>query len=331
MRQQLGSHQPQETPVDPSKADVEIRNLFTDAIPERPAEVEALLSQIDYRMAMDRPAFHLEATAIMGRGLVVFTPRTMRQIWLIGYMAWQCVREQSGFIAGFLAQGRPYDLSAPDVGDAGVQVAARIDRLGAALRTLRDAQAEQDAEWPADVPIPPEPPAEFADIEDQAAYELACFALSFVMLHESWHALERIAGRDYTGRDEERACDSYAAHLLVDQVHDYATSKSYDPDQTQSVIAKRAIGVFLGLVIILESTEIGLREPTENYPAWTERARAMLAIVEPFLTDENDNFWVFSTSVLLSRLRRDGIDVGSVHYESARQLFFQTLERFEPA
>lgn len=317
-----------DVPLDPTLADVETRNLFLDTAPERSAELEILLQKIDFRLAADRPAFHLEATAIMGRGLVVFTPRTMRQIWLIGFMAWQCMHEQSGFIVGFLMQGRPYDLSAPDVGDAGAEAAARIVRLGATLRTLREAQDEREHDWPTDVPTPPIPPAELAE-EDQAAYELACFALSFVMLHESWHALERIAGRDYAGRDEELACDSYAAHLLLDRVSEYATSKAYTPAQTESVSAKRAIGVFLGLVLMLESTEIGLREPTEDHPAWTARVRAILAIIEATAADENGHFWVFAASVILSRLRRDDIEVGIVPYNSARQLFYLVLDQFE--
>ncbi|MBP9233237.1 MAG: hypothetical protein KBF30_01095 [Hyphomonadaceae bacterium] len=317
-----------DAPFDPTLADIETRNLLFDTAPERSAELEIVLENIDFRLAADRPAFHLEATAIMGRGLVVFTPRTMRQIWLIGFMAWQCMHEQSGFIVGFLIQGRPYDLAAPDAGDAGAEAAGRIVRLGAALRTLREAQDERESDWPSDVPVPPIPPAEL-DEEDQAAYELACFALSFVMLHESWHALARIAGHDYAGREEELACDSYAAHLLLDRVGDYAKSKAYTPDQTESVSAKRAIGVFLGLVLMLESTEIGLREPTEDHPAWTERMRAILAIIEGTTADENGSFWVFATSVMLSRLRRDDIEVGIVPYDSARQLFYLVLDKFE--
>lgn len=318
-----------DAPPDPTLADIETRNLFLDTAPERGAELETVLEQIDFRLAADRPAFHLEATAIMGRGLVVFTPRTMRQIWLIGFMAWQCMHEQSGFIVGFLLQGRAYDLSAPDVGDAGIEAAARIVRLGVALRTLREAEDERESDWPSDVPKPPVPPAELDGEEDQAAYELACFALSFVMLHESWHALERIAGRDYAGRDEEFACDSYAAHMLLDRVEEYATSRAYTPAQTESVSSKRAIGVFLGLVLMLESTEIGLRAPTENHPAWTARMRAVLTIIEATTADEDGNFWVFATSVMLSRLRRDNIEVGVVQYGSARQLFYLVLDQFE--
>jgi hypothetical protein len=286
---------------------------------------------IDFRWAADRPGFYLEANAIMGHGIVVFAPRAMRQIWLISFMAWQCLCEQSGFIIGFLMQRRPYDLSASDVGDAGAEAASRIVRLGAALRALRDAQEAIESDWPNDVPNPTGFRAEFAAEEDRAVYDIACIASSFVMLHEVCHALERIAGRRYAGIDEELACDRYAARFLLDRVSEYATSEGYTPEQAESVRDKRAIGVFLGLVLVLESTEIGLREPTETHPAWTQRVRATLESMEKDLTGEAFKFWVFATSIMLSRLRREGIEIGIVPYDSARQLFYVALDKFERA
>jgi hypothetical protein len=311
-----------------TEANSQVRELFMGAMPERLAELDVVLEQISFQTASDRPAFHLEAIAVAGHGLVVFTPRTLEQVWLIAYMAWQCMHEQSGFVVGFLDQGRPYDLTAPDVGDAGQRARARVSELGEALRRLRDAETEQ-AEWPADVPIP-NPTAVFEDTEDQAAFELACFALTFVLLHECYHALQRIAGVDYQGSVEELACDAYAAHFIIDHAHQYSVGMGYDKHQQQTVLDKRAIGTFLGLVLMLETTEIGLRTPTETHPAWIERVRAITAIIDPIVS-HNCDFWVYATSVMLSRLRREGLDIGSMPYKNVRALFNSALERYAEA
>lgn len=314
---------------DPSIADNQVRSLLFEASPERSTELELIVNLIDFRIGGDRPGFHLEASAIMGRGVVVYSPRTMQQVWLISFLAWQCVHEQSGLIIGFLLQRRPYDAAAHDVGHAGVEATRRIIRLSEALRQIRDLHNRDEGGWPNDVPLPRRSCAEFVEVEDRAVCEICCLASAFIFLHECHHALERVAGRDYAGREEELACDGYAARFLLDRVECFAVSRNYTLTQAGTAKIKRAIGVFLGLVLMLESTEKGLRGPTDSHPAWTDRVRAILAIIENTLNDNDGHFWVFATSIMLSHLRRQGIDIGVAPYGSARELFYYALDRFE--
>ena len=64
-----------------------------------------------------------------------------------------------------------------------------VDRLGRALADLRSADAGA-APWPADVPQLTPDLSGLRDVEDRTAYELACFAGSFLLLHETCHALK---------------------------------------------------------------------------------------------------------------------------------------------
>jgi hypothetical protein len=123
---------------------------------------------------------HLEATAFFGKGLVVFTDRTLQQAWLIAYLAWRTLHEQSGFVIVSLLNNAKED-----------EFMTHVDRLGRALADLRSADAGA-APWPADVPQLTPDLSGLRDIEDRTAYELACFAGSFLLLHETCHALKRV-------------------------------------------------------------------------------------------------------------------------------------------
>lgn len=83
---------------EPTNANEEVAALFLGTMPERASEVAGLLETVQFERATDRPAMHLEATAFFGKGLVVFTDRTLQQVWLITYLAWRTLHEQSGFV-----------------------------------------------------------------------------------------------------------------------------------------------------------------------------------------------------------------------------------------
>ena len=160
-------------------------------MPERASEVAGLLETVQYERATDRPAMHLEATAFFGKGLVVFTDRTLQQVWLIAYLAWRTLHEQSGFVIVSLLNNAPYAPHQSGMNAKEDEFMTHVDRLGRALADLRSADAGA-APWPADVPQLTPDLSGLRDIEDRTAYELACFAGSFLLLHETCHALKRV-------------------------------------------------------------------------------------------------------------------------------------------
>lgn len=308
---------------DHSNADEEAKALFLGTAPERRADIEELFKSVEYKLAHDRPALHLEATAFFGRGLVVFTNRTMQQIWLIAYLSWKTLHEQSGFLIVALARKSQYD---PSVYEKNDRYLAQVDRLGQALTALRTDTGSPP--WPSDVPRLDPQLSELRDEEDRAIYQLSCFAAAFVLLHESRHAIKRAWGEDYDGVAEELECDRYALSFLLDQCHQYA---GHNHDEPIKVIRKRTMGVFLGLAVTFESTELGLWRPSDSHPSGYERIKQLIQLVELDIKDPNDDFWVFASCILLSKARRDGQLPDKIPFESPRDLFEKVLElmRFE--
>ncbi|MCL4677181.1 MAG: hypothetical protein KJ017_01150 [Alphaproteobacteria bacterium] len=308
---------------DHSNADEDAKALLLGTAPERPADVEDLLRSVEYKRAHDRPALHLEATAFFGRGLVVLTNRTMQQIWLIAYLSWKTLHEQSGFVIVALARKLPYDTSLYKKNDRYI---GQVDRLGQALTDLRTADAGSNP-WPSDVPRLDPDLSELRDEEDRAAYDLGCFAAAFVLLHETRHAIKRAQGDEYGGVAEELECDRYAITFLLDRCDQYAGQNNYEPIR---VLRKRAMGVFLGLAVTFESTELGLWLPSDSHPSAYVRIQQLVRIVEANITDPNDDFWLFATCVLLSKARRDNQIHGTIPFQTTRSLFDMVLELMQP-
>ena len=304
---------------DRSEANEGVRALFSGVAPERPEEIEQILETIQYELADDRPALHLEATAFFGRGLVVLTNRTMQQIWLIAYLSWRTLREQSGFVIVALATRTPYDVSQHPKNDIYIK---HVDRLGEDLTALRTADVGRNP-WPSDVPRLDPQLSELRDEEDRAVYDLSCFAAAFVLLHETHHALKRARGETWGGVEEELECDRYATGFLLDRSDAYAIPRNFEPSK---VFRKRAMGVFLGLAVTFESTEMGLWLASESHPSAYDRIRQLVQFVDPIISNEDDDFWIFASCVLLSRVRRGSQLPATIRFLSPRDLFYKALE-----
>jgi hypothetical protein len=157
-----------------TNADEEVRALFLGTAPEQSDEIEQIMTTTQFERAHDRPAMHLEASAFFGKGLVTLTDRTMQQVWLISYLTWRTLHEQSGFVIVARVFGLPYDVR----GDEHDGFTQNVDRLTDALTKLRDSSEEADAQnhpWPADVPRLDPKLSNLHSVEDRAVYDLACF------------------------------------------------------------------------------------------------------------------------------------------------------------
>jgi hypothetical protein len=306
-----------------TNADEAVRALFMGTAPERPDGIAELLETTQYEVAHDRPALHLETTAFFGKGLVVLTDRTMQQIWLVAYLSWRALPEQSGFVIVSLATEIPYNACLNSKND---QHLALVDRLGQALAELRTADAGNNP-WPPDVPRLDPQLSQLRDKQDRATYDLACFAASFVLLHETCHAQKRARGEAYGGIAEEIECDEYAIDFLLAGCSKYAEKNNYEPPQ---VYRKRSMGIFLGLAVAFESTERGLWLPSETHPSAHERIKQFVDIVDPNIPEPNDDFWIFACCVLLSMVRRHQRLPETIQFDSCRDLFHKVLAVMKP-
>jgi hypothetical protein len=295
-----------------------VKALLLGTTPERPDDIANLLANTQFERVSDRPALHLEAISISGKGLVVFTDRTMQQIWLIAYLSWQTLREQTGFILVPLRGGRPYETKLFERNDRYI---SRVNALDRALSELRTSPSGEIT-WPSDVPRLDPTLSQLRDAEDRAAYELGCFAASFVMLHETHHAMKRSASEDYGGMTEELACDMFAIRFQLENNDEYAKLRTYDPT---AVYRKRSIGLLFGLAVAFESTELGLWLPSRTHPMAYDRIKQLVNFVEPEITSPDDDFWVIGCCMLLSKARRHNRLPDEIPFQSCRDLFYKVL------
>jgi hypothetical protein len=198
---------------------------------------------------------------------------------------------------------------------------AEIDRLGRALVELRSTE-EELVPWPAYVPHVTPDLSQLRGVEDRAACDLMRFAQSFLLLHESCHAVKRAAGEGYGQLEEEIACDRFGIDYLLGRCDAYVPEDGYD---RTDVLRKRAMGLFVGLVVIIESTERGLWAPSESHPPVRKRIELLTERVEPCLKDADDPFWVLATCALLSKLRREKRLPEAIPYTDCRDLFSKVV------
>lgn len=303
-------------------AAADVRQLFYGAIPERRSEVDSLFERIAYRRADDRTGFHLESLSFDGAGLITLTDRTMQQIWLISYLTWRALHEQSGFLIVFQAQGKPYDLAETGIDLATDNAASTVSRLTKALQSFRDAESDQ-LEWPIDVPILTPDLRHLRDDEDHLAYDLGLFATAFVFLHEAHHTLLRVDGVPYGGIAEELECDRYAIKMLIEECDRHAEIKKYD---VVLLRRKRAMGAMLGLIVVMESTDFGLSQESATHPPIGDRIKLMVEAADRLELDANDDFWIYATCSLLSKLRREARLPQTIPFTTFRSLFIIALD-----
>jgi hypothetical protein len=270
------------------------------------------MSNVAFRVCNDKPKLHIQTLPISGVGLVVYANRSMQQVWLISFMAWEMFRDFCGVIEGLLLQGRGFNLSAPDVSRS--FNSRLVVTLNEYLRELQNAEHLPEA-WPAEVPIPTEDRQNFSADEHHAAYEFACVGLGFILLHEAKHALINIAGQAFESIDEELECDKFGAEMILSPPADDARLR-----------LKRALGVFVGLTVVLESTDVGVTRESQTHPTWVQRVNSVLPFIKTYGFPQNHEFWVFATSIMLSKLRRMGLDMPNTDFSSEEDPFYKVLE-----
>ena len=165
-----------------------VERLLASAVPERAAEVASLIARHDlaFSLASDSPGFTLEAGAF---SLVLFTERTLDQIWVLGHAAWRAFEEFGAYLATFGDKR----ITRAVLADLGGQVEAEhaFDLAMSAVEAI--GAAEQDARIPWPSGVPPRA-ADVESIEQQATFDLTILATAYVFLHEAQHAAFAASG-----------------------------------------------------------------------------------------------------------------------------------------
>ncbi len=281
--------------------------LLRAAVPERLSEIDEIIALAGFREGRDGPGFKFENVY----GQVIFTHRSVMQVYLISFLAWRALRAYSGLIILLLATREPFDLS--KVAHLPEQAAAdeAVDGLAKGLTEIRKAFATLDVPWPADIPAPSL--VKHANVEDQAAQEVSLLALAFILLHEIHHVVLASKGEASGDWAEEHKCDEFARQMMLRDVDHYAVSCGDNPFMVRS---KRAMAIALANAIYAEITPQKLWAGSDHPPI----ADRCFANYEDWPADPNAPPWIYMSSVLAAQLRRRNRDVNAIAFTSARDL-----------
>ncbi|MGA3259678.1 MAG: phage exclusion protein Lit family protein [Bryobacteraceae bacterium] len=288
--------------------------LLRGAAPERADELAALWRQfaLNFDTIQDKPGFDIKGGAF---GSVIFTPRTLHQIWLLGFAAWRAFEAYGGILQILPALGLPYDAAM--IADLPGQLEAEL-RFQAAIhdaRALNQVHQSEDFEWPAAVPLPSQ--QSFTSAAEEVTRDVTSIAGAFIFLHEVKHIVLTQSGTD--PHEEELACDQFAREFLLENITAYASTSGKPSDR---ILALRAMAVSVGLFVVLEITPVSSWRESESHPPLRKRWTAFL---EPVPLPIDHWFWSFTTSLILAKLRHEHRGPEQLDAADARGLCFEFI------
>jgi hypothetical protein len=271
-----------------------VLELILESAPERRRELYELWERYSpvFERASDQKGFRLEGGPF---GLILFTMRTMGQIWILGFAAWRAFEAYCPY--GLLFSGEIMSQRMAKDWD----LVWAEEHLKAGLNKARELRNEEnlhDFKWPAEIPIPGlrQPKT----TQEQAVVDLIRIATTFVFLHEIRHAM---LTQDHDGYDsavdEEYECDRYAWTFVLQNVTHYCAETRQD---YKGVLSKRLMGLMLGLFLILEITPKDKRQGSAVHPPPAERFRRLVQSQDPTV---KDYVWIYGLCLLLGILRSE--------------------------
>lgn len=286
-----------------------VRQLILESAPERLPEMEALWGKYSptFAHASDESGFKMEGGAF---GLIVFTPRTAAQVWLLGFAAWKALEAYCPYL--FLRIPITPSTMSGDPDQVRAEKALNDDLRK--VRELKKIENLVDFEWPATIFGPgPAPPA---TIRDRAIVDLIKIAMAFIFLHEVRHAMFRDDGDNPQDQvEEERECDRFAKDFLLQRFAEYCANSN---DEQDAVLNKRMMGILLGAFVILEITPEAKRGGTDGHPSVALRFQRL---VEGVADQGGEHMWIYLCSLLLGKLKEEGKLPPSNNFREPKHLF----------
>ena len=292
-----------------------IDRLIISAVPERRADLDALWQRYapQFRLSPDRVGF--EMGSVYGEA-VLFTHRTLLQIWLLGFAAWRAVEAYADIIRYCAATGFMFDP--PSVaalpGQSSIELA--FDRMIAAARELKQTESLTSFPWPSDVP---RPGTEHLSVPDKAVHDLVCIATAYFFLHEVQHVVFYHAEDRPTDWAEEIACDRFAREFVLSGVPAFAAEIVKPADE---VLAKRVAAIALAAFVMFEVTPPEFWGGTRSHPPIADRLEAIFTTAALPRTAYP---WNVGSALLLAKLRASGRPIPQFTFADEQSLFDQLI------
>jgi hypothetical protein len=274
-----------------------IDRLIIAAVPERRTDLDALWQRYapQFVLSEDGPRFVMTAGAFSS---VIYSNKTLLQIWLLGFAAWRAVEAYADIISSCAAMGLPFDPPSVAALPGQSSVDAAFDRTLTAAEEVGQIDNLASFSWPTNVP---QPGTESFSDPDKAAHDLVCVATAYFFLHELKHVAFRIdedAPSDPVA--EEIACDRFAREFLLSGIPTFAAEIGITADEVR---AKRVAAIALATFVIVAVTPPEAWGGTGSHPALTQRFRDTFETVAIARTAYP---WNVGSALLLAKLRASG-------------------------
>lgn len=297
-----------------------LKRLILDSAPERVSEFNQLWeeSDIEIQSSTDRPGFSLRAGPY---GLVLFNHRTLCQIWLLGFAAQKASYTYSLALVQYQLQGTPFSKELLRHDAEFPNLISECNRLLSDILILNGVESFEDFHWPDDIPRPAE--GKPSDLDGSLVLDLLCMAGAYFFLHELRHVLLQNENANLNEHDEEMECDRYAREFLLSNIEEYSEQSDYDIDKLKT---KRAMSIALASLLLLVITPRDRWIDSPLHPSVIERIKVLADYLE---LPENDNFWVYLSSLLLAQIEQHDINLESQLIRSQKSYCYELLKMLD--
>lgn len=295
--------------------------MLFDSLPERKRELNDIWERYapKFSLSDDTQGFSINAGPY---GLILFTNRTMKAIWILGFTAWEAFSFYS--VSIFYLQATGKNLSAkilselPDQSKEDMVFANYINRI----RQLMDTEQLNDYQWPNSIPRPYD--GKPKNDEGSVIFDINCMAATYIFLHEVQHMKFCVDGKNNIDPiDEEIQCDEFARSMLLDKLYDYSKDSGNPLGLLKS---KRAMSIAFASFLLLVITPKTRWGGTRSHPSISNRIRGLTQNIH---LPENDLFWIYLSCVFLADLRYEKCMLGEIAFSSQKDLCLKLIDSLE--
>ena len=299
-----------------------VERLILASAPEREQTLQELWDRYSPKFSLteDKPGFSLEGGPF---GLVLFTHRTMLQIWLLGFAAWRALHSYGGLLVLIDLTTKELDTDLLYTLSGQSEADDRFDGLVKKIRDLGQVDEVSHFRWPDEVPHPDSGKPE--DVEGSAIFDLVCLATTYTFLHEVQHVKFLQDGTAPSEPTlEELECDRFARAIFLDSIETYSATSGFPAEKVRS---KRAIGLALGSFFLLVLTPAELWGGSRSHPPIAQRIRQLADACD---LPAHDPFWNYLSCLVLSQLRTENRMPSKIGGASTKELCFGLLDLLNP-
>ena len=270
--------------------------LFDGVMPERQEEIERLWEKYDPHVNIVDDALGITLNSTKRR--IRFGQKTMDIFWLICFSGWRAIECYSPHVICSHLMGITIgELIRED--NKLIEVEREYKERRVAVKSFINATDIGDISWPPDLPRPSANRNALNSSQYKATFDLTCFAIAFTLLHEFRHVmLDTDEQRPIDRREEELACDVWARQMMIAKLEKYSKKHGHS---YHDVLRKRSMGLALAAIILHDITpEWGHCGNHEYFPLSNRLTTLLVNTALP----ENDEFWIFTSSLLLGLYRQ---------------------------